>query len=46
MAFARLPLARVKALSKALSKALDVTINDVVLAVCAGALRSYFDLKN
>ena len=36
-AFARVPLAR----AKELRKQLGVTINDVVLAVCAGTLRRY-----
>jgi diacylglycerol O-acyltransferase len=37
VAFARIPLDELKAVRRAL----DVKVNDVVLAVCAGALRSY-----
>ncbi len=37
VAFARIPLAPVKAIRKAF----NVTVNDVVLAICAGTLRRY-----
>ena len=39
VSFARVPLSEVKAIRKAL----DVKVNDVVLAICAGALRKYLE---
>ncbi|MGF6886011.1 diacylglycerol O-acyltransferase [Nocardia sp. GAS34] len=36
------PLSRIKQIAKAA----DATVNDVVLAVCAGALRDYLDSRN
>jgi diacylglycerol O-acyltransferase len=39
VAFARVPLGSVKAIRKAFG----VTVNDVVLAICAGTLRRYLD---
>jgi WS/DGAT/MGAT family acyltransferase len=41
VAFTRVPLAEVKGVRKALG----VTVNDVVLAICGGALRRYLDDK-
>ncbi len=41
VAFTRVPLAEVKAVRKALG----ATVNDVVLAICGGALRRYLDEK-
>jgi diacylglycerol O-acyltransferase len=41
VAFGKWPLAEVKALSRAL----DCTVNDVFMAIAAGALRSYFERR-
>jgi WS/DGAT/MGAT family acyltransferase len=41
-AFARVPLAQVKEIRKAFG----TTVNDVVLAICAGALRRYLSARN